>query len=71
MAATKNKFRAESASRPDAGRKRSASDRPARQQGWPDGQEFARTAIGPPLLLPRALVAARTARPFRGARAAA
>ena len=65
MAATENKVRPETASRPDVGRKQSARDRPARQQDWREGQEFARTAIGRRLLLPRALVAARTGRPLR------
>ncbi len=61
MAATEHKFRPETASRPDGVRKRSASDRP----DWREGQEFARTAIGRPLLLPCALVAVRIGRPLR------
>jgi hypothetical protein len=65
MAATEHKFRPETASRPDGVRKRSASDRPARQQDWREGQGFARTAIGRLLLLPRALVAVRVGRPLR------
>ena len=70
MAATENKFRAETASGPDLGRNRSASLRPARKHGTQEGRELARTDIGSALLVPRAPVAARTARPVRGERAA-
>jgi len=65
MAATENKFRAETASRSDLGRSRSAGGRALLPPRWPSGQELGHTGIGPTLLLPRAPVAARPARHIR------